>query len=336
MLLKSVRVSGYWRIATGTSIYTFGQIRVDNYYPLCYNIYILTHRGRYMKVQVFDQDQLHYINKGAIHHQTLKNRIDEALFNNPFKSNFVISSLPGLGKSFETQRAIKKLTGFEPVIFEGSSSISAYQIEYATAKYLADMQNQPLFVINDDCDILYEDKNVNIAKKMFDDARVLKYGKNFRGLKGFCTELQFEALEYWNSKNPNSPGFSVPTTNTTFLILTNRHFPTINEVEKTEAGSAKETKLTDLYAIRRRTEYKEIEMTIDELWGYVANIVLNEQICEKFMPTISQDLKHQILTWAHANWPKVTERNLSLVEKMTKDIVRYPTSYKDIWKSEYL
>jgi hypothetical protein len=171
---------------------------------------------------------------------------------------------------------------------------------------------------------------------MFDDARILKYGKNFRGLKAFCTELQFEALEYWHSKNPNSPGFTVPTTGTTFLILTNRHFPTINEVEQTKPVSAGQTKSTDLYAIRRRTEYKEIEMDMNELWGYVANIVLNEQICEKFMPSISVELKNDILTWAFNNWANVTERNLSLVEKMTKDIVRYPTAYKDIWKSEYL
>jgi hypothetical protein len=290
-------------------------------------------------MQVFDQDQLHYISKGAIHHQTLVNRIDEAFFNNPFKSNFVISSKPGLGKSFETEKALKKLTkltGVEPVVFEGAANMTNYSIEYATAKYLAEMQKQPLHVVNDDCDTFYEDKNVNIAKKMFDDARILKYGKNFKGLKAFCTDLQFEALEYWHSKNPNSPGFTVPTTNTTFLILTNRHFPTINEVEKTEAGSSKETKSTDLYAIRRRTEYKEIEMDNNELWGYVANIVLNEQICEKFMPNISIELKHDILTWAFSHWDKVTERNLSLVEKMTKDIVRYPTAYKDIWKSEYL
>ncbi len=285
-------------------------------------------------IQHFDQDQLHYISKGAIHHQTLINRIDEALFNNPFNSNFVISSLPGLGKSYETQKALKKLTGSNPVIFEGSASMSAFAIEYATAKYLT--KNQPLYVVNDDCDILYEDKNVNIAKKMFDDAKILKYGRNFRGLKQFCTDLQFEALEYWHTQNPNSPGFSVPTTGTTFLILTNRHFPTINEVEKTESGSAKETKLTDLYAIRRRTEYKEIEMSSNELWGYVANIVLNEKICEKFMPNISIELKNDILTWAFNNWANVTERNLSLVEKMTKDIVRYPKAYKDIWKSEYL
>ena len=126
-------------------------------------------------MQVFDQDQLHYINKGAIHHQTLKNRIDEALFNNPFNSNFVISSLPGLGKSFETTRALKKLTGIEPVLFEGSANMTNYSIEYACAKFLAEQSKQPLYVVNDDCDVLYEDKNLNIAKKMFDDARVSKH-----------------------------------------------------------------------------------------------------------------------------------------------------------------
>lgn len=287
-------------------------------------------------MQVFDQDQLHFINKGAIHHQTLINRIDEAFFNNPFKANYVLSSLPGMGKSYEMQQALKRLNGIDPVIFEGSASISAYTIEYATAKYIAHMSNQQLFVVNDDCDILFEDKNVNIAKKMFDDTRALKYGKNYRGLKTFCSDLQFEAVEYWASKNPTSTGFSVPTTDTTFLILTNRYFPTVNDVEKTEAGSTKETKSTDLYAIRRRTEYKNIGMDSNELWGYVANIVLNHKICEKFMPNINLDLKHQILLWAFNNWSKVTERNLSLAEKMTKDAVRYPNNYVDIWKSEYI
>jgi hypothetical protein len=289
-----------------------------------------------INIQTFTEDQQHFIKKGAIHHQTLKNRIDEALFHNPFNANFVISSMPGLGKSYETTEALKKIATDGLVKFEGSASISAYSIEYATAKYLAEISKQPLYVVNDDCDILFVDGNVNITKKMFDDAKVLKYGKNFRGLKHFCTELQFEALEFWHSKNPNSPGFSVPTTGTTFLTLTNRHFPTVNEVEETNAGSAKETKMTDLYAIRRRTEYKEIEMSKQELWGYVAHITLNEKICEKFMPNISIAHKNQILTWAYQNWNRVTERNLSLVEKMTKDIVRYPSSYLDIWTSEYM
>jgi hypothetical protein len=77
-------------------------------------------------------------------------------------------------------------------------------------------------------------------------------------------------------------------------------------------------------------------MSTEHLWGYVANVVLNEKICEKFMPNIDEKYKIQILTWCYSNWSKVTERNLSLVEKMTKDIVRYPKNYLDIWKHNYL
>ena len=67
----------------------------------------------------------------------------------------------------------------------------------------------------------------------------------------------------------------------------------------------------------------------------MANIVLNEKICEKFKPAISIEEKIQLLEWLHARWDRVTERNLSLVEKLTKDMVRYPTAYKDIW-NKYL
>ena len=109
-----------------------------------------------------------------------------------------------------------------------------------------------------------------------------------------------------------------------------------NEVENMDPTSGAAGKATDLYAIRRRTETKEIEMDSNELWGYVANVVLNGKICEKFMPKINAGYKNQILDWCFKNWDNVTERNLSLIEKMTKDIVRYPSDYLDIWNSNYL
>lgn len=271
------------------------------------------------------------MSKGKMHQQTLRGQIHEALFNNQFNSNYVISSMPGLGKSFETDNVLPNVTG-EVIKIEGNSGISSFTIDIATAVYLA--KGQPITVVLDDCDMLFEDKNLNTAKKMFDQTRALNYNKNFRSLKGICTELQFEAISSFSSDD--KAGFSVPLDTVTFLILTNRHFPTVNEVEQTEAGSNKDKKFTDLYAIRRRTEYKEIEMDSDELWGYVANVVLKEQICEKYMPKITKKLKEQMLIWCYNNWSNVSERNLSLVEKMTKDMVRYPKDYLDIWQVNYL
>lgn len=282
--------------------------------------------------QVFDRDELHYISNGQLYQTKLREYINEALFSNPFNENFVVSSLPGLGKSYETELALAKINPATTIKIEGSANLSAFTIDLATAVFLA--KGQRLLVILDDCDMLFEDKNLNTTKKMFDQARALKYNKNWRALKGLCTDLQFQAIESFGSDD--KAGFSVPTDNITFLILTNRHLPTINEVELAEAGSRKETKFTDLYAIRRRSKYKEIGMDTNDLWGYVANVVLNEQICEKFKPQITLQEKEQLLLWCRANWDKVSERNLSLVEKMTKDMVRYPNDYKDVWKAEYL
>ena len=282
--------------------------------------------------QAFDQDQLHSIALGKTKHDVLKNTINEALFNNPFNSNFILSSPPGLAKSYETEQALNKLrsqgTHAEPVVIEGTGTLPAFTIDMAPAVFLSG--GKPLTVILDDCDLLFEDKNLNTTKKMFDDTKALKYNKNFRALKGFCTDLQFEAIESFS--RDDKAGFSVPMNNVTFLILTNRYFPTINEVEEQEGGTRKEAKYTDLHAIRRRTEGETIAMDNATLWGYVANIVINAKICEKFKPAITNQEKIQILEWLHARWDRVTERNLSLVEKMTKDMVRYPTSYKDIWK----
>lgn len=285
--------------------------------------------------QLFDQDQLHAIAKGKTKHDVLKNTINEALFNNPFNSNFILSSSPGLAKSYETKQALARLraqgTHAEPVIVEGDGKMFQIFLDIAVAVYLSG--GRPITVVLDDCDVLFEDKNLNVAKKMFDDAKALNYNKNFRSLKAQCSELQFEAIESFSS--PDKAGFSVPLNNVTFLILTNRHFPTINEVESQEAGTRKQAKYTDLHAIRRRTEGETITMDADTLWGYAANIVLNAQICEKFKPNITLQEKTQILEWLHARWDRVTERNLSLVEKMTKDMVRYSSNYKDIW-TKYL
>jgi hypothetical protein len=282
-------------------------------------------------MQVFDKDQLHCINKGQVHRQVLQTQIHEALFNNPFNANYIISSMPGLGKSYETELAVKGMP-IKPLVFAGTASMAAFTIEIATAVYLAN--GAPLTVVLDDCDVLFEDKNVNATKKMFDDTRCLRYGKVAKGLYSSCTDLQIEAIESFGSDQ--SAGFSVPLHNVTFIILTNRHLPTVNEVSALDPSSNKASRAMDLHAVRRRTEYKEIEMKSEELWGYVADVVLHGKICEKFMPNIVSAAKEQILEWCWTNWDHVTERNLSLIEKMTKDIVRYPQNYKDIWKTNYL
>lgn len=287
-----------------------------------------------MTIQVFDTDEQFLINKGKVHRKVLRNVIDEALNKNQFNDNFIISSLPGLGKTHEMTEALKKLKD-EPLVFTGDNGIFGYIIDVATAIYLNGGPQNKLTVVNDDCDTLFDDKNINTTKKMFDDTRVLKYGRNYKSIKPLCSPIQWEAI--LSFADETKAGLEIDVSNVTFITLTNMHLNTVDEVEKQEDGSTKYTRYNARYAIRRRTQYKEIEMPVMELWGYVADVVLNEKICEKFMPNITDAHKVQLLQFLQTYWENgITERNLSIVEKMTKDFVRYPTSYKDIWKQEYV
>lgn len=285
--------------------------------------------------QIFDSEQTRKIQSGKAMHELLTNSVDEALNNNPFGENFCISSPPGMAKTFETQLAISQLKE-PPLVFEGTASFPAFAIEFATAVYLHHLSGskEKLRVVLDDCDVLFEPKNANATKKMFDQSKKLSYTKMVSQIKNMCTELQWQAIQHFS--DDDKVGFSVPTDNVTFLIITNRHLHTHSEVDRLQEGESAHTKATELHAIRRRLNYEEINMKKDDLWGYIANVVWNNTIVEKYLPDATQSQKLEILNWCESKWSKVTERNLSLIEKMTKDMVRFPDTYKDVWNNRYL
>ena len=111
------------------------------YYGYCNNL------GTEMAIQVFTEDQLHYIRKGQEKQTILRSVIDTALNNNQFNDNYVISSLPGLGKSFEMEQAIAKLAN-EPLQILGNGGMNAFYQDMAMAVYLA--KGQPLNVVLED------------------------------------------------------------------------------------------------------------------------------------------------------------------------------------------
>jgi len=282
--------------------------------------------------QTFNAKQQNFINNGISAQDMLRDQLNNAFFNNVFDETTIISSQPGLGKTYEMKKCLANAP--EALLIEGSSSMAFFTIQIATAVFLAG--NKPLTIVLDDCDVIFEDANTNTAKKMFDETRKLKYNKMRKSLKSFCNELQWEAIEHFGNQNPENPGFEVPLNNVTFIVLTNRMLPTANQVDALENGSKRHSTATDLFAIRRRTACEPIEMELYDLWGYVANVSINEKICDKFMPNVTAAQKEQIANWLFYNWDRVTERNLSIVEKMTKAMVRFPTNYLDIWESKFI
>lgn len=280
--------------------------------------------------QTFNSKQIHYMNNGSTTQLELEDKVNEAFNHNIFNDNFIIASMPGLGKTHTM------LTHYDPdkhILIEGNSSPAEFFVKIATAVYLA--QGVHITIILDDCDILFSEQFANTTKKMFDGTNALKYNKARKGLKSFCNDIQWEAINCEDFTDDMSVGFSVPLDNVTFIILSNRLLPTDNQVNALEEGTKKHTVATDLLAIRGRTEYGVIDMTRDDLWGYIAHIILTTDICEVVNPDITQADKEQICLWFWTNWRNVTERNLRLVEKLVKDMVRFPNNYLDIWDKRY-
>jgi len=280
--------------------------------------------------QTFNSKQKHYMTNGSTTQLELEDKINEAFNNNVFNDNFIVASMPGLGKTHTM------LTHYNPskhILVEGNSSPAEFFIKIATTVYLA--QGNPITVILDDCDILFTDTFANTTKKMFDGTNSLNYNKARKGLKNFCNDIQWEAINCEDFTNDMSVGFSVPLDNVTFIILSNRLLPTNNQVSALIEGTKKHSVATDLHAIRGRTEYGVIEMTSEDLWGYIAHIVLTSNICDTVNPNITLSEKQQICLWFWTNWKIATERNLRLVEKMVKDMVRFPNNYLDIWDKRY-
>ena len=281
--------------------------------------------------QVFNSKQTHYINNGSTTLLELEDKVNEAFNNNAFDDNFIIASMPGLGK---THTMLKHYDPDKHILIEGNGTPAEFYIKIATAVYLA--QGNPITVILDDCDILFTESFANTTKKMFDGTNALNYNKGRKGLKGFCNDIQWEAINCDDFTDDMSVGFSVPLDNVTFIILSNRLLPTDNQVNALEEGTKKHTVATDLHAIRGRTQYGKIDMTSEDLWGYITHVILTSNICENINPNITDAEKEQICLWYWTNWSSVTERNLRLVEKLVKDMLRFPNNYLDIWDKRYV
>jgi hypothetical protein len=75
-------------------------------------------------------------------------------------------------------------------------------------------------------------------------------------------------------------------------------------------------------------------MTNAELWGFLADVVLNTSCLDSFQ--FDEQVKHDILNFLWDNWFFLTERSIRLVEKMASVISEYPEDYESIWKIDFL
>lgn len=279
--------------------------------------------------------EMFYLEQGKAEYEFFTNDVKEALVNNQFGDHFFFYSPPGFSKTFTTNKVAKE-AGIPLIKFEGSMGLFAFCADVATVLLSAPNDDSKIYCLFDDCDSLFtKGDNLNTLKGMFDsDRQVLSYRKQLGAQYAMLDETQQAAIDQFRQEGRG--GFSIPTDRFVFITLSNQPLPSADEVE--DASDSKKPHKMDLNAIRRRVQYKDVVFNEGVDWGYCANILLNSKLAEQWKPDITDEEKIEILKFTSPtnNWSNMKERNLSVFDKMVKDMVRFPDFYYDRWISQYL
>jgi hypothetical protein len=278
--------------------------------------------------------ELDWIKYGKNKYEFLRDKVKEALVNNPFNDHYLIYSEPGFSKTYTTQQTCKEYN-IEPVTMNGNLGLFAFAADLAYVLDNVGDGNEKIKIVFDDCDSLFEKSNINVLKGMFDKSRnVLGWNKALTGaVLSSLDEEQVEALMKFKVKGKS--GFEIPTDRFTFITLTNK--PLASSIDIDNATDSKKQIKKDENAIRRRVEYEDLTMETETAWGYCGHVLLNQPLIEKYIPNATIEQKLEMLNWTSPlnKWNRITDRNLSLYEKMAKDVIKYPTNYLDKWESSY-
>jgi hypothetical protein len=79
---------------------------------------------------------------------------------------------------------------------------------------------------------------------------------------------------------------------------------------------------------------QDFSLTNAELWGWIADVILNTECLNQFNMTDEEKLV--ILNFLWDNWESLTERSIRLIEKMAIIKNEYPDSYEIVWGIDFL
>ena len=247
-------------------------------------------------------------------------------------SNLYIYSPPGLGKTHTVTEYLNK-SDLRYISVSGNTSLFAFGIQLAVINYL-NQEMLPVVISVDDCDEIFKnDQNCNAMKKVLDTEKKFIYEKSLASQWGNMSEIQREAIEYF--REDGKMGFVVPTHNMRFIFTSNFQLPIDDEVaEARKKNKGKAVLLAHRNAIRSRCKVGDFDLTPEEHWGWIADVVLNEECMMDEEVSISE--KEIILEFLWNNWKFLKERSIRLIEKMSLTMRQFPDSYKRVWEIDYL
>jgi hypothetical protein len=243
-----------------------------------------------------------------------------------------VFGFPGIGKSYEiTKHLNESCTRY--IMVTGNVSIFAIGVQLAVINY-SNPNQEHIIIFCDDVDTLVStEASCNQLKSALHGPRMFTYEKSLQSQWSNLSELQREAIKYHQEEG--KMGFQVPTSSMSFILVSNVQLPTDDEVRLArEKSKGKASLLAHKNAIRSRCMVQDFSLTNAELWGWIADVILNTECLNQF--NMTDDEKLVILNFLWDNWESLTERSIRLIEKMAIIKNEYPDTYEMVWGIDFL
>lgn len=246
----------------------------------------------------------------------------------------MITGDAGTGKTWSVMKAAAEC-GHTVFTIQGQASLFGMAQSLAVLK--AKNFNNPVIVIIDDCDFMFNDADsINAMKKILvAEDPAFEYGKSIN-LNVIPEGPKRDAMELF--MNDEQQGFRIPLDNFHFVFTSNAQLPTKKFkkellIKSKGMMTPKIEKIDHLLAIRSRLNYKSVNTDKNGMWGSIAHVLLSDGVC----PELSEQEKMFLLNWMWEKWDDMTETSVRTAEKMAEDLIRVGIEQvKDRWSYNFL
>jgi hypothetical protein len=247
-------------------------------------------------------------------------------------SHKYIYGYPGIGKSYEITNHLKT-SNSNYILVTGNVRMFAFGVQLCVINFLNPKQERVIIFCDDVDTLVSTEASCNMLKSTLYGPKLFTYEKSLQSQWGNLSEIQKEAIKY--HQEDGKMGFQVPTSSMSFVIVSNIQLPTVDEVQLAkEKGKSKASLMGHKYAIRSRSCVHDFSLSNAELWGWIADVILNTECLSKYNLELEERLTILDFLWDH--WENLTERSIRLIEKMAIIKKEYPENYSMVWEIDFL
>jgi hypothetical protein len=285
----------------------------------------------------FDFEQQKHITAGAMWRKTFVDTVQKAVQAKPNqrRPHTFISSKPGLGKSYTTQKLLDQFqVNYLPI--SGHASLWNFTVQLAEIVYHLP-KNQSAIVWVDDCDkIFMGETNCNMLKNMLEGHKKLMYNvdvsNNIAKLRDSNPHL-VDVLESF--KTAKGLGIEIDCSNLVFIFTSNIFLPDADAVTAAE-GKKSYNQIVGQHALRDRCKTKDLVMEWQDLWGWIVDVVMNEGVLDPILGKKNLKVREEIMEFMWNNWANLKEKSVRTAEKLAEDYMDYAPDYRNHWKANYV